>query len=183
MCRSNVCFLLFLTKDGGGGASPAMAESLLRMRNLDGLGKAEPRTSVDDFFEKAAEHKDSLPRMVGELYFELHRGTFTSQAQVKRLSRHCENMLVVSEILSTFAMLVRTRSGLPHEETVGQLLLRAWKLVLSSAFHDVRMHVPFGGSFTQALLIFVCLTTFSVFTVSSRYINQSRGRGIHTGFQ
>lgn len=131
-----------------------MAESLLRMRDLDGLGKAEPRTSVDDFFEKAAERKGSLPRIVGELYFELHRGTFTSQAEVKRLNRHCENMLVVSEMLSTFAMLVRTRSGMPHDDTVGQLLLRAWRLVLSSAFHDVRTGVSFDGSSTPALLYF-----------------------------
>ncbi len=44
-----------------------------------------------------------LPVLVGELYFEYHRGTYTSQAEVKRANRKCELLLHDVELLAAVA--------------------------------------------------------------------------------
>lgn len=157
----------------------------MRMRDLDGLGKAEPRTSVDEFFSKAAEHKQSLPRVVGELYFELHRGTFTSQAEVKRLNRLCENMLVVSEMLCAFAMLVRSRSGMPNPGKVSQLLQQAWRLTLTPQFHDslpgtsIRaVYVETTRDYTKVLSIVEELVQMSLAVLNVGSQNESERAGM-----
>jgi alpha-mannosidase len=120
--------------DGGGGASPAMLESLTRLRDVGGLGKASPST-VTEFFEEAEKVRARLPRVSGELYFELHRGTFTSQAKTKRLNRECECLLGIVECLSTFAMLLAPSMSVVYTYPSAELKL-AWRMVLTNAFHD-----------------------------------------------
>lgn len=120
--------------DGGGGASPAMLESMKRMRDLDGIPKVEFATPTK-FFEQVKHKKEDLPRWVGELYFELHRGTYTSQARTKQSNRQCENNLRELELLGTMACLSGPRAGksFPYPTS---LLAECWKLVLKNAFHD-----------------------------------------------
>ena len=45
------------------------------------------------------------PQWVGELYLELHRGTYTSQAFVKAGNRHMEARLRETEALALLALL------------------------------------------------------------------------------
>eukprot|EP00177_Eucheuma_denticulatum_P008677 GFKZ01015775.1.p1 GENE.GFKZ01015775.1~~GFKZ01015775.1.p1 ORF type:complete len:1183 (-),score=165.02 GFKZ01015775.1:2165-5713(-) len=120
--------------DGGGGASPAMLESINRMKDLDGVPKVEYATP-DRFFENLEKVQDDLPRWVGELYFELHRGTFTSQANTKKSNRQCEHSLHDVEVFSSLALVVASSVGnsfaYPRE-----MLLSCWKLVLKNCFHD-----------------------------------------------
>ena len=67
------------------------------------------------------------PVVVGELYFEYHRGTYTSQARVKRGNRRCEQALHDAEFLAV------ARGGeYPRAE-----LDRLWKLLLLQQFHDI----------------------------------------------
>src|SRR6202158_1874557 len=66
---------LFGWGDGGGGPQPEMIESAHRL-GVE-LGRA------GDFFEAAATEATGLATSVGELYFELHRGTYTSQSRTK----------------------------------------------------------------------------------------------------
>lgn len=120
--------------DGGGGASPAMVESLARLRDVDGLGKALPST-VAGFFAEAEKVRARLPRVSGELYFELHRGTFTSQAETKRLNRESECLLGIVECLSAFAMLLASSGDVVFHYPRAELK-HAWRLVLTNAFHD-----------------------------------------------
>ena len=54
------------------------------------------------FARIAADSKD-LVEWRGELYFELHRGTYTSQALNKYYNRKCEFLLRDVELLSTLA--------------------------------------------------------------------------------
>lgn len=117
--------------DGGGGASPSMLESLKRMKNINPLPKVEFE-SPDEFFEKLKGVEDKLPRWVGELYFELHRGTFTSQADVKKSNRVCEILLRQVESCSSLAKILSNGDfKYPVEE-----IDKCWKLVLKNAFHD-----------------------------------------------
>jgi alpha-mannosidase len=83
---------------------------------------------VDEFFASLPE--DGLPKWVGELYLELHRGTLTTQAKVKKLNREAEHRLLEAEAFATVAALGGT--SYPAEE-----LERLWKLVLLNQFHDI----------------------------------------------
>jgi len=75
----------------------------------------------------------------GELYFEHHRGTYTTQAANKRDNRRSEELLHDVEFLSVIATSLK---GIPypHEE-----INRLWELVLLNQFHDI---IP-GSSITE----------------------------------
>lgn len=120
--------------DGGGGASPAMLESMRRMRDLDGVPKVQFSTP-DLFYEQIEAKKRALPRWVGELYFELHRGTYTSQARTKKDNRQCETLLRDLELISSLA-LVLASSGGGQFNYPSDVLKMCWKLVLKNCFHD-----------------------------------------------
>lgn len=117
--------------DGGGGPSPAMLESLNRMRDVDGVPKVEFGTPRQ-FFDELREKESLLPRWVGELYFELHRGTYTSQAAVKWANRQCEFSLRSAEMSCALASLSSLRR---FQYPMGELDT-CWKFVLKNAFHD-----------------------------------------------
>ena len=72
-----------------------------------------------------------LPVMVGELYFEYHRGTYTSQAAVKKGNRRCEWALHDAEFLWTVAV-KRHGAEYPRAE-----LNRLWEILLLNQFHDI----------------------------------------------
>ena len=116
--------------DGGGGPTRDHLEYLRREGDLEGL----PRTRIAsprEFFaalEKAGPPQD---RYVGELYYEFHRGTYTSQARTKRGNRKGEFALREAEIWSAAAAILRGRR-VPRER-----LEKAWKALLLNQFHDV----------------------------------------------
>jgi alpha-mannosidase len=128
--RSREAYLLFGFGDGGGGPTRAMLEQVQRMRDIDGLPRVEMRTP-GDFFERLAENGEEFVRWVGELYFELHRGTYTTQANNKKYNRLSEFMLHDVEFLSAMA------SGTQSFPYPAVELDRLWKLVLTSQFHDI----------------------------------------------
>jgi alpha-mannosidase len=72
----------------------------------------------------------SLPIWNDELYFEYHRGVFTTQANHKRNMRESEEELLNAEKFSSLAWL----SGLPYPNTE---LTESWKKVLFNQFHDL----------------------------------------------
>ncbi len=74
--------------------------------------------------------KFSLPVWNDELYFEYHRGVFTSQANHKRNMRKSEEQLINAEKYSSLAWL----SGVAYP---GGELTEAWKKVLFNQFHDL----------------------------------------------
>ena len=70
--------------DGGGGPTREMLENIQAMKDFPGLPKMR-NGSVREFYQKMeAEAGDRLPTWNGELYLELHRGTYTTQSRNKR---------------------------------------------------------------------------------------------------
>jgi alpha-mannosidase len=116
--------------DGGGGPTREMMERYRRARNLEGSPRLEIETP-DSFFEKALAEYSDAPVWVGELYLELHRGTFTSHAREKRGNRASEARLREAELWSTAATL-RTGAEYPYDR-IEQL----WKRALLQQFHDI----------------------------------------------
>ncbi len=125
--RSDRSLLLFGWGDGGGGPTETHLNMLHRARRMPGLPAVEAKRRAVDFFAAAYEESQDLRTWVGELYLELHRGTYTSQAANKRANRECEFLLRDAELLSAMAP-----GPYPAEA-----LERLWKLVLLNQFHDI----------------------------------------------
>jgi alpha-mannosidase len=116
--------------DGGGGPTPLMMERARRQADLEGSPVIEHRTPEQFFTAAEAEYPDA-PTWVGELYLEAHRGTYTSQAAMKRGNRRSEHLLREAELWSATATI---RHGLPYPY---EELDRLWKIVLLHQFHDI----------------------------------------------
>lgn len=119
--------------DGGGGTTREMLENGRRLSaGLPGAPKVQWTTSrayFDELYKNCAQNS-ALPRWVGELYLEYHRGTYTSMARNKRANRKAE--LLWQEIESFYAWAELYGLPYPKEE-----IDAAWKLILLNQFHDV----------------------------------------------
>ena len=84
------------------------------------------------FFEDIDRNANNLkiPVWNDELYFEYHRGVFTTQAQTKRYNRKNEILLANAEKFSSLGQLF----GQPYPQ---QELNESWKKVLFNQFHDI----------------------------------------------
>ncbi|GAA1588074.1 glycoside hydrolase family 38 C-terminal domain-containing protein [Kribbella karoonensis] len=116
--------------DGGGGPTAVMMERARRQADLEGAPPIEHLTPTA-FFERAEAEYPDAPVWVGELYMEAHRGTYTSQAAMKRGNRRSEHLLREAELWCATAT-IRTGAPYPYEA-----LDRIWKTVLLHQFHDV----------------------------------------------
>ncbi len=117
--------------DGGGGPTREMLGRARRTADLAG----SPRVVVEApsaFFEAAeAEYADRAPVWSGELYLEIHRGTYTSQAAMKDGNRRCEHLLREAELWSATAAVLGLLDY-PYAE-----LRATWETVLLHQFHDI----------------------------------------------
>ena len=141
--RSRHAYLLFGHGDGGGGPTPRMLELLRRARDLQGL----PRTAIrspDEFFALLEEDCSDRPLVVGELYFEYHRGTYTSVSEVKQNNRRAEQLLREVELLAACADRLGA-AGYPQAA-----IERLWKLVLLHQFHDILPGSSIGEVYDDA---------------------------------
>ena len=112
--------------DGGSGGTTAMLDAGYAVRQMPGLPKSR-MGRVDEFFAKVEKHFEELPVYQDELYYENHRGTFTSQAFVKKNNRRGEFLMRNAELATLLAGI-----EYPKEE-----LERLWKLLLINQFHDI----------------------------------------------
>ncbi|RYG17739.1 alpha-mannosidase, partial [bacterium] len=115
--------------DGGGGPMAEMIEMARLCEDLEGCPKTE-YTSITEFMNGMESELTSLPTWVGELYLELHRGTLTSIAEIKRLNRKLEFDFRDAEFVWTLAAL--KGNAYPRED-----FLEAWKVLLVNQFHDI----------------------------------------------
>jgi alpha-mannosidase len=123
--RSHEGLMMYGFGDGGGGPTKAMLEILRRAEDLQGLPRTAQRTSAEFFARLEADLTDR-PTLVGELYFELHRGTYTSQALIKKNNRRAEQLLHDLEFLAA-----------ARGEEYSEELRALWKIVLLNQFHDI----------------------------------------------
>ena len=125
--RADQSLYVFGHGDGGGGPTEKHLEFLKRGRLAPGYPEIARGKKALDFFREAKRNSKDLMTWSGELYLELHRGTYTSQAANKKSNRECEYLLRDAEWLSCFNI-----ANYPGSE-----LEKAWKLVLLNQFHDI----------------------------------------------
>lgn len=128
--RSRTSYMLFGYGDGGGGPTREMLERIQRLDDVGGLPRVQIK-SPQEFFEGLDADLKEPTAWVGELYFEYHRGTYTTQAANKRDNRSSELLLRDVEFLAAMA-LVKDDGAYPTAE-----LSRLWKLLLTNQFHDI----------------------------------------------
>ncbi|HEY0247467.1 MAG TPA: glycoside hydrolase family 38 C-terminal domain-containing protein [Gryllotalpicola sp.] len=128
--RANSSLVPFGYGDGGGGPTREMIAAGRIAADLEG-SPAVAFGRPGDFFRAAEAEYAAPPVWSGELYLEFHRGTYTSQARVKRGNRRSEHLLREAELWSAQAS-VRAGVAYPYEE-----LERIWQTVLLNQFHDI----------------------------------------------
>lgn len=111
--------------DGGSGCTEEMIELMHRFDKLSIMPKCE-HVGGAEFLEKNLKGNTNLETWDGELYLEMHRGTFTTKSNLKRANRRIENKFRNAEILS----LIR---GDDNTAEIGAL----YKKFLVNQFHDI----------------------------------------------
>lgn len=124
--------------DGGGGVTYEMLENLSRLeKGLPGFPKVTIRKASETIekirgeFEESTKNLRFTPKWSGELYLEMHRGTYTTIAKNKKNNRKSEFLLSKAESASGMAELL-CKAYYPKEE-----FYENWKIVLRNQFHDI----------------------------------------------
>lgn len=133
--------------DGGGGPTREMLENIRVMENFPATPKTHTGT-VNQFFRKLEKESGKyLPTWNGELYLEYHRGTYTTQARVKRANRKSEFLLHDAEFVAVCAVLLDPGYSYPFSN-----FTEAWKLICLNQFHDIIPGSSIGPVYEEALL-------------------------------
>ena len=127
--------------DGGSGVTEEMLEYYKRLHHVPELPQLR-LTSGKEYLHSAFDRpNEELPVWDGELYLEMHRGTFTTKGALKRENRQGEFLAQEVETLCTLAAL----KGMTYPL---QAISTAWKKLLLNQFHDI---LP--GSHTQPVFL------------------------------
>lgn len=116
--------------DGGGGSNRDDLEFMRRLGNLEGVPKTKHGSPIE-FFQDQTEKGIPDVKYVGELYYPAHRGTYTTQAVIKKLNRKAEIGFREAELWGAAAEHLNNRTY-PYGE-----LDRLWKVLLLHQFHDI----------------------------------------------
>ena len=123
---------LYGVGDHGGGPTRIMLDHAEQLRAPDAVFPKLEYSFASDFFKDMEEKLPSMqvPTWNGELYFQYHRGVFTTQAETKRRIRRAEELVLNAEKFASLASLFgRTY---PQGE-----MEQAWKNLLFDHFHDI----------------------------------------------
>lgn len=130
--------------DGGSGATEEMIELMHRFDKLSIMPKTE-HMSAHEFLHRNLEGNDNLETWDGELYLEMHRGTFTTKSILKRYNRKLEVKIRTAEIMA----LIRMLSG--KCDYPGGEITRLYKKLLVNQFHDILPGSHINPVFKDAL--------------------------------
>jgi alpha-mannosidase len=123
---------LYGVGDHGGGPTRTMLDNAGRLRSPGTVFPRLELSTASAFFHDLDEKLPGMdvPTWKGELYFQYHRGVFTTQAETKRRIRRSEESMLNAEKFSSLALLF----GRPYPADELEL---AWKNLLFDHFHDI----------------------------------------------
>ncbi len=111
--------------DGGSGCTEEMIEMMHRFDKLSVMPKCE-HVSGAEFLEKNLKNNKNLAVWDGELYLEMHRGTFTTKSDLKKINRRLEYKFRTAEMVS-----------LMRNEDNTEKITGLYKKLLINQFHDI----------------------------------------------
>jgi len=123
---------LYGVGDHGGGPTRTMLDTATRWMEPDVVFPNLQLSTAKAFFTELEPKLASMnvPVWRDELYFEYHRGVFTTQAETKRRIRKTEELLLNAEKFS--AISTRFGKAYPSDD-----FDRGWKDLLFDDFHDI----------------------------------------------
>lgn len=131
-------FFPFGYGDGGGGPTELMVETFLRCQDLEGLPRCNMESPIDYFERIDADKVDNT--YYGELYLAWHRGTYTTQAGIKKGVRKAEFAIREAQYLAGLLCLKQKELTQEHksilEEAIGEIE-KNWNTLLFQEFHDI----------------------------------------------
>ena len=111
--------------DGGSGCTEEMIEMMHRFDKLAIMPNCT-HTGGAEFLEMNLKNNSNLEVWDGELYLEMHRGTFTTKSEMKRANRRLENKFRNAEMLSVL-----------RSEDNREKITALYKKFLVNQFHDI----------------------------------------------
>jgi alpha-mannosidase len=132
MTDSPQMLYLYGVGDHGGGPTRTMLDEANRLRDPNTVFPKIDFSTAKQFFADLDQQlpKLKVPTWKDELYFEYHRGVYTTQADTKQRIRHDEELMLDAEKYASWASLF----GRPYGEDQFEL---AWQNLLFDHFHDV----------------------------------------------
>ena len=124
--------ILYGVGDHGGGPNREILNRIRDYKHLPAAPQFIHSNSIDFLKNLETDLGDNIPVWTDELYLEYHRGTYTTQAKVKKNNRKCESLLSSAEKLAAIAAMMDNAEAYPEKE-----LETAWKTVLTNQFHDI----------------------------------------------
>ena len=125
--------------DHGGGPTMEMLDRARELQRIPTFPVVRDATPDSSLARMRLDAKAG-PVVRDELYLEYHRGTFTTQAAVKRKNRELEALLGNAEAAAALAP-----APYPHDS-----LRAAWRLVLFNQFHDILPGTSIGEVYEDA---------------------------------
>ena len=130
--------LTFGYGDGGGGPTYDMMENYKRLKyGIPGIPQAKIEKAGEFFdrcekeFEQNSKELANTPKWVGEMYLEMHRGTYTSIAKNKKNNRKSELLYLEAESLSVADMILN------DNEYPEDIFRKNQTNILLNQFHDI----------------------------------------------
>lgn len=111
--------------DGGSGCTEEMIELMHRFDKLSIMPKCEHMGGAE-FLERNLKDNKNLEVWDGELYLEMHRGTFTTKSDLKRINRRLEYKFRTAEMLSVL-----------RNDNVQEKITALYKKLIVNQFHDI----------------------------------------------
>jgi alpha-mannosidase len=123
---------LYGVGDHGGGPTRTMLDHAEQLRAPGTVYPKLELSFASDFFKDMEKKLPTMqvPTWDGELYFQYHRGVFTTQAETKRRIRRAEENVLNAEKFASLAALY----GRPYPQDGME---QAWKKLLFDHFHDI----------------------------------------------
>jgi len=122
--------VLFGVGDHGGGPSLEMMARIDKLRELYIYPSIEFNTAQNYIDWVRSNDLSKVPTWNDELYLEYHRGTATTQSNIKKWNRFNESLLTNSEKFNSISTLM---NGKNYSDKIKE----AWKIVLFNQFHDI----------------------------------------------
>ena len=114
--------------DGGAGPSYDLIEIGRITEDIEGVPRVK-YSSISSYMDRVREEAFEIPQYRGELYLELHRGTLTSQSEIKKGNRKAEEALHALD-----AIIATDFVNAKHHDVDMEGL---WKRLLINQFHDI----------------------------------------------
>lgn len=157
----NDVMVLYGEGDHGGGPRQPDIDAVHHFQKEEGFPKIQYSTP-EKYFEQLSQLQANWPVHTGEMGIGVGeagdldgswRGSYTSQARVKKANRDMENLLLSAEKFATIGSMLQRKPLFPRVD-----FREAWKLVLKNQFHDILPGTSIGDVFDDAMSEYMYLS-------------------------